>query len=114
MSLKQILMKLPRCSKLGIYLLIFLFKVTHLRCYWHPNLRVDEHLKWDAQLQHINNKRTKNVGILFKLRHYKIMPVNELKQLHYTLIFLYLNYGLMSWVTACQTILSEIKVSQNN
>ena len=31
---------------------------------------IDEHLKWDAQLQHINNKITKNIGILFKLtRH---------------------------------------------
>ena len=29
---------------------------------------IDEHLKWDAQLQHINNKITKNIGILFKLR----------------------------------------------
>ena len=31
---------------------------------------IDEHLKWDAQLQHINNKITKNIGILFKLRYY--------------------------------------------
>ena len=53
---------------------------------------IDEHLKWDAQLQHINNKRTKNIGILFNLRHY--MPINALKQLYYTLIFPYLNYGL--------------------
>ena len=26
---------------------------------------IDEYLKWDAQLQHINNKITKNIGILF-------------------------------------------------
>ena len=43
---------------------------------------VDEHLKWDAQLQHINNKLTKNVRILFKLRDY--MPINAFKQLYYT------------------------------
>ena len=73
---------------------------------------IDEHLKWDAQLQDINNKLTKNVGISFKLRHY--MPINALKQLYYTLIFPYLNYGLMSWGTACQTKLRKIKVSQNN
>ena len=52
---------------------------------------IDEHLKWDAQLQHINNELTKNIGILFKLRYY--MPINSLKKLHYTLIFPYLNYG---------------------
>ena len=73
---------------------------------------IDKHLKWDAQLQHINNKLTKNLGILFKLRHY--MPINALKPLYYSLIFPYLNYGLMSWGTACQTKLSKIKVSQNN
>ena len=38
---------------------------------------IDEHLKWDAQLQHINNKITKNIGILFKLRHY--VPISTLK-----------------------------------
>ena len=73
---------------------------------------IDEHLKWDAQLPQINNKLTKHVGVLFKLRHY--MPINALKQLYYTLIFPYLNYGLTSWGTACQTKLSKIKVSQNN
>ena len=31
---------------------------------------IDKHLKWDAQLQHINNRLTKNIGILYKLRQY--------------------------------------------
>ena len=52
---------------------------------------IDEHLKWDAQLQHINNKITKNIGILFNLRHY--VPRSTLKQLYYTLIYPYLTYG---------------------
>ena len=73
---------------------------------------IDEHLKWDAQLQHINNKITKNIGILFKLRHY--VPISTLKQLYYTLIYPYLMYGLMSWGTIYQTKLNKIKVSQNN
>ena len=65
---------------------------------------IDEHLKWDAQLQHINNKLTKNIGILYKLRYYVY---------YYTLIYPYLNYGLMSWGTACQTKLNKIKIRQN-
>ena len=73
---------------------------------------IDEHLKWDAQLQHINNKMTKNIGILFKLRHY--VPISTLKQLYYTLIYPYLTYGLMSWGTTYQNKLNKIKVSQNN
>ena len=73
---------------------------------------IDQHLKWDARLQHINKKITKNIGILIKLRHF--VPVSTLKQLYYTLIYPYLTYGLMSWGTAYQTKLNKIKVSQNN
>ena len=72
----------------------------------------DEHLKWDAQLQHINNKISKNIGILFKLRHY--VPISTLKQLYYTLICPYLTYGLMNWGNAYHTKLNKIKVSQKN
>ena len=40
--------------------------------------------------------------------------MNALKQLYYTFIFPYLNYGLMSWGTVYQLKISKIKVSQNN
>ena len=78
--------------------------------YW--GVFIDEHLKWDAQLQHINKKITKNIGILIKLRHF--VPISTLKQLYYTLTYPYLTYGLMSWGTAYQTTFNKIKVSQNN
>ena len=54
---------------------------------------IHKHLKWDAQLQHINNKITKNIGNFFKLRHY--VPQSTLKQLYYTLIYPYLTYGFI-------------------
>ena len=38
------------------------------------------------------------------------MPVNVLKELYYTFIFSYLNYGLMSWGTACQTKLRKFEI----
>ena len=60
----------------------------------------------------INNKITKNIGILYKLRYY--VSMNTLKQLYYTLIYPCINHGLMSWGTACQTKLKKIKISHNN
>ena len=68
---------------------------------------IDDCLRWDAQLQYISNKITKNTGILSKLRYY--VSINTLKQLYYTLIYPYLNYGLMSWGTACQAKFKKIK-----
>ena len=51
------------------------------------------------------------MGILYKLRYF--VSINTMKQLYYTLIYPYLNYGLMSWGTACQTRLKRIKIKQN-
>ena len=53
-------------------------------------------LQWEPQIQHVNNKLAKNVGIINKLRHY--LDFHMLKQLYSsdTLIYPYLNYGLAS------------------
>ena len=72
---------------------------------------LDEHLQWEPQIQHVNNKLAKNVGIINKLRHY--LDFHMLKQLYYTLIYPYLNYGLASWGAAYKTRLNKICTKQN-
>ena len=56
-------------------------------------------------------KLAKNVGIINKLRHY--LDFHMLKQLYYTLIYPYLNYGLASWGAAYKTRLHKICTKQN-
>ena len=73
---------------------------------------IDNHLKWEPHIKHINNKLTKNIGILNKLRFYT--SVDTLKQLYYTLVFPYINYTLLSWGTASQSQIQKIKTKQNN
>lgn len=72
---------------------------------------IDEHLQWDAQIRHIQNKISKNTGIINKLRHF--VSIHMLKQLYYALIYPYLNYGIMSWGTACTSRLKKLKTKQN-
>ena len=48
---------------------------------------LDKHLQYESQIQHLNNKLVKNVGIINKLRHY--LDFHMLKQLYYTLIYPY-------------------------
>ena len=72
---------------------------------------LDEHLQWESQIQHVNNKLAKNVGIINKLRHY--LDFHMLKQLYYTLIYPYLNYGLASWGAAYKTRLNKICTKQS-
>ena len=72
---------------------------------------IDENLKWDAQISHINDKIAKTTGILFKLRHY--VSIRTLKQLYYTLIYPYLNYALMNCGTASKFRLDTVQAKQN-
>ena len=72
---------------------------------------IDKNLNWDYQIKHVNNKIAKNTGIINKLRYY--LDLKTLKQLYYTLIYPYLNYGLMSWGNTYVTKLNKIQACQN-
>jgi len=72
---------------------------------------IDKHLNWGAHIQHVNNKVAKNIGIINKLRHY--LDLKTMKQLYYTLIFPYLNYGILSWGNNYKTRLNKLRIKQN-
>ena len=52
--------------------------IKYLGVYMH------EHLNWEPQIQHVNNKLAKNIVILYKVRKY--VDLNVLKKLYYTLV----------------------------
>ena len=72
---------------------------------------LDEHLNWKTQIAHVQGKLTKNLGILNQLRNY--LNLKMLRQLYYTLIYPYLNYGAMCWGNNYQTNLNKICTKQN-
>ena len=47
------------------YIRIITFDVEQKPQIKYLGVFIDEHLKWDAQLQHVNNKITKIIGVLF-------------------------------------------------
>ena len=72
---------------------------------------LDEHLNWKTHIAHVQGKLTKNLGILNQLRNY--LNLKMLRQLYYTLIYPYLNYGAMCWGNTYQTNLNKICTKQN-
>ena len=58
-----------------------------------------------------NSKLAKNIGIINKLRYY--VDLKTLKQLYYSLIYPYINYGLMSWGNTYTSKLTKLRSSQN-
>ena len=72
---------------------------------------IDKHLNWQPQIQHVNNKLAKNLGILSKLRYY--IDLNILKQIYYALIYPYLSYGILAWGCASKTRLDCLRIKHN-
>ena len=72
---------------------------------------LDDHINWKQQIKHVNNKIAKNIGIIYKLRHY--LDLKMLKQLYYTLIYPYFTYGVMSWGNTYKSSLTKISTKQN-
>jgi hypothetical protein len=72
---------------------------------------IDQNLSWHQQISHVYNKIVKNTGIISKLRY--CIDLNMLKQVYYSLIFPYINYGLMSWGNTYATKLKKLKSCQN-
>jgi len=56
---------------------------------------IDEHLTWKNHIEVINSKISKNIGVIFRVRH--ILPKAQLYALYCTLILPYLTYCNIIW-----------------
>ena len=72
---------------------------------------IDKHLNCQPQIQHVNNKLAKNLGILSKLRYY--IDLNILKQIYYALVYPYFSYGILAWGCASKTRLDCLRIKHN-
>ena len=90
---------------------IHLKNITQANHVKYLGVYLDEYFSWEHQIKHINIKVNKNIGIINKLRHY--VDLKMLKQLHYKLIYPYLNYGIMSWGNTYTSKLTKIRTKQN-
>ena len=73
---------------------------------------LDENLSWKTQTKYIENKISKNIGILFKARSF--LNKKSLLSLCYSYIHSYINYGSVSWGSTCRTNLKKINSQQKH
>jgi len=72
---------------------------------------IDSHLTWRNHLDHIASKISKNINIISKLSSY--LDQHVLKTLYYSLIYPYLTYGCILWVSNYISSLEDIIKLQN-
>ena len=69
---------------------------------------IDNQLNWKHDIEHLNKKLAKGVGIICKLRHY--MPKEASKNIYFPFIQSHLNYGIINWGSAVPTILEPTSI----
>ena len=72
---------------------------------------LDENLSWKTHIKYIENKISKNIGILFKARPF--LNKKSLLSLCYSYIHSYINYGSVSWGCTCRTDLKKLIVNKS-
>ena len=68
---------------------------------------LDQHLTLKGHIKRIENKTTKNIGILYKARRY--LDKGALLCLYYSYIHSYLNYANTAWCNTNRTYLKKLQ-----
>ena len=66
---------------------------------------IDEHLTWKEHVTVIENKVSKNLGLLYRAR--RVLDSTALKNLYFSFIHSYLNYGNIVWASTSRTKLKK-------
>ena len=56
---------------------------------------IDDSISWKYQISYICSRISSNASILLKLRNY--LPLTQLKQLYYSLIYPHISYAIIAW-----------------
>ena len=73
---------------------------------------LDENLTWRSHISCIENKISKNLGILYKAR--EIVNKKCMKQLYFSFIHSYLSYGCIAWASTNKTKLKTLHRRQKH
>ena len=71
---------------------------------------IDEHLTWKKHIAVIENKVSKNLGLLHRARW--ILDRTALKNLYFSFVHSYLNYGNIVWASTSTTKLKKLASKQ--
>ena len=80
-------------------------------CIKYLGVLIDDAILWNYHISYTCSRISRNRGIFLKLRHF--LPLKQLGQLYYNLIYPYLSYAIIAWGSASASHLKKIHVKQN-
>ena len=88
------------------------YEIERLTVYKFLGILIHENLTWDAHIAYVNQKISKNLGILYKTRH--VLGRNSMIQLYFSFISSYLSYGNIVWGSTYKTNLKPLLLKQKH
>ena len=72
---------------------------------------IDEHHTWKEHIIVTKNKVSKNLGTLYRAR--RVLDTTASKNLYFSFLHSYLNYGNIEWASTSRTKLKKLASKQN-
>lgn len=101
---------LPNYNSLEISDINTTTEITRADKIKYLGIYLDQHLKWDAHIDHLV-KKLRCIIPCIKYLH-SIVPLNSLRTIYHALVESHLLYGILGWGGVNKTILNKLEVSQ--
>ena len=85
-------------------------KINRVHCTKFLGVVLNEHLSWENHISIVENKISKNIGLLYKAKPY--LSKTNLTSLYYSFIHCYINYANIAWASCPQSKLRKIYIKQ--
>ena len=73
---------------------------------------IDENVTWETHINYLNEKISKNIGIMYKARKY--LSFNNMKSLYFSIIHCYINYANIAWGSTGKSKLLKLHKHQKH
>ena len=77
-------------------------KIQRENCVKFLGVLLDANLSWKYHINELLKKLSRTLGLFYKIRYY--VPLEILKQLHYSLFYSFFSYGITVWGLTCKSL----------
>ena len=89
-------------------------KIKRIRLVKYLGIYFDENLNWSRRIQYLSLQLTRYSGLMYRIRTFLDRKTLCMLLLYYSLIYSRIQYGIVTWGTANQTLMHELNVKLNN
>ena len=87
-------------------------EIRRENCVKFVGVIIDENLTWQNHIEVVENKISKNIGVLYRASH--LLDFKNLLKIYFSFIHIYINYANIAWASTFKTKLQVILKKQKH